>query len=64
MNKNVGSIDRALRLVIAAALFAVFFMLEGGIRYVGLLGLVPAATALIGYCPLYSLLGLRTCPLE
>jgi hypothetical protein len=38
------------------------FVLEGGAKWFGLIGLVPLATAVFGYCPLYSLLGMSTCP--
>jgi hypothetical protein len=37
------------------------FVLDGGLRWLGLLGLVPLSTALLGYCPAYTLLGIRTC---
>ena len=35
-------------------------LVEGNLRFVALVGLVPLLTAAVGYCPLYSLLGLRT----
>ncbi len=46
---------------LAALLSLVFF---GPKTLWGLVGLVPLVTGLIGSCPLYSLLGLRTCPME
>lgn len=60
-SKNVGSIDKIFRLLFGVVLLSAFFWLEGTIRFIGLIGLVPLATALMGTCPLYSLLGLSTC---
>lgn len=57
---NVGSADRAARLLIGLALLALAFL--GPKTAWGYLGIVPLATALVGSCPLYTLLGLSTCP--
>ncbi|MGI1661242.1 YgaP family membrane protein [Palleronia sp. KMU-117] len=63
--KNVGSIDRALRIVAGVALLAAFFALpELPARWALLIGIVPLATGLMGSCPLYSILGLSTCPMK
>jgi len=60
---NVGSIDRAFRVLVGVALLVVFFyMPEVSWRYWTLIGIVPLVTGLFGTCPLYSLLGLSTCP--
>lgn len=64
MKTNVGGIDKVVRLLLAAGLFSLFFVLEGNARWFGLIGLVPLATALIGSCPLYSVLGISTCPMQ
>jgi hypothetical protein len=61
MQKNVGSIDRALRMAAGLGLLSLVFLLEGGARWFGLIGLVPLATALLGNCPGYTLLGISTC---
>ena len=58
--KNVGTIDRVLRIVVGLALISIVFI--GPQTPWGWIGVVPLATALIGYCPLYSLLGIKTCP--
>ncbi len=55
---NEGTIDRALRVVLGLGLLATFFV--GPKTSLGLIGLVPLATGLIGSCPLYTVLGLRT----
>jgi hypothetical protein len=64
MTANVGGIDRTLRFVVGIVLIALFFMLEGPVRYVGLLGLVALGTGLVSFCPLYTVLGLNTCPMK
>jgi hypothetical protein len=62
MVPNVGGIDRALRLVLGLILLSFVFLLDGPERLVGLIGAVPIATALVGWCPAYRLVGLNTCP--
>jgi hypothetical protein len=64
MKANVGGIDKVVRLVAAVALFSLFFVLEGNARLFGLVGIVPLATALLSWCPLYSLIGVNTCPMK
>jgi hypothetical protein len=64
MKTNVGGIDKVVRLVAAAALFSLCFVLEGNARWLGLAGIVPLATALLSWCPLYSMLGISTCPMK
>ncbi|MEW5862760.1 MAG: DUF2892 domain-containing protein [Pseudomonadota bacterium] len=62
MKANVGTVDRVLRIVAGLVLLSAVFLVEGNARWWGLIGIVPIATALAGYCPLYALLGLSTCP--
>jgi hypothetical protein len=59
---NVGGFDKLVRIVVGLGLLALVFVLQGSLRWFGLIGVVPLVTGLIGYCPLYSLLGLSTCP--
>lgn len=59
MNKNVGSLDRGLRIV--AGLVLLSLTVIGPKTPWGLIGIVPLLTALIGWCPAYTLLGIRTC---
>ncbi len=61
MEKNVGSLDRILRIIVGIALIALVFV--GPQTPFGWIGVVPLATALIGWCPAYRLLGIRTCPM-
>ena len=61
MQKNVGSLDKGMRVVIAAVLLSLWFVLEPPMKYLGLVGFVPLLTVLLGWCPLYTLLGVNTC---
>jgi len=63
MTANVGSIDRILRVVVGIALIAAALGLFGPAYQSvwGWIGVVPLVTALMGWCPLYSVLGIRTC---
>ena len=56
---NAGTIDRALRAIVGIALIAL--TLTGYIGVWGWIGIVPLATALIGWCPAYTLVGIKTC---
>ncbi len=62
MNANVGSVDRAVRVVLGLVLLSAFFLLAGPLRWLALAGLVLLLTAAFGLCPLYSVLGINTCP--
>ncbi len=59
MKRNLGTPDRVIRIVVGVALIAA--TATGQIGWWGWLGIVPLATALIGNCALYSLLGISTC---
>ena len=63
MRTNVGSLDRGARIVIGLALLSLLFLASGNLRWLGLIGIVPLGTALVGFCPLYRVFGLTTCPL-
>lgn len=59
MAKNEGMIDRALRIVAGLALISIVFI--GPQTPLGWIGVIPLATGLVGFCPLYRVLGIRTC---
>lgn len=59
MKTNVGTIDRILRALLGLALLGL--AAAGVIGWWGWLGIVPLATAAIGWCPPYAMLGLNTC---
>lgn len=58
MKANVGGIDRILRIVLGAAL--IVWAIAGGPVWAWI-GVVPLATGIIRFCPLYPLLGMNTC---
>lgn len=58
--KNEGTIDRALRVALGLGLISIAFV--GPQTPWGFLGAIPLATGLLGSCPLYTILGLSTCP--
>ena len=60
--QNVGTIDRIARIVVGVVLLALVFV--GPQTPWGWIGVIPLATALIGFCPAYKLFGLSTCPLS
>jgi hypothetical protein len=62
MKVNLGNIDRILRVVLGLVLLGL--TLSGTIGPWGWLGVVLVATAAIGFCPIYTVLGLNTCPMK
>jgi uncharacterized membrane protein YfcA len=62
MTQNIGSLDRIVRIVIGVALIAA--TLTGAIGVWGWIGVVPLATALMGWCPPYAILGFSTCAMK
>lgn len=59
---NEGTIDRTLRVIAGLALISLVFV--GPQTPFGWLGVVPLITGLVGWCPVYTLLGLNTCPMK
>lgn len=59
MKKNVGDIDRIIRILVGLALLAWYLFAEGPSW--ALVGILPLATGLFTICPAYSLLGINTC---
>jgi hypothetical protein len=59
MKKNVGLIDRVLRVIVGLGLLSLCVV--GPQTPWGLVGLVPLLTAFVGFCPAYRLIGIRTC---
>ncbi|ALJ36141.1 DUF2892 domain-containing protein [Azospirillum brasilense] len=62
MPVNVGTIDRALRAIVGLVLIALVFV--GPQTPWGWIGLVPLLTAVVGFCPAYSLFGIRSCAIK
>jgi len=57
--KNVGGIDKILRIIVGLALIAMVFI--GPKTVWGWIGIVPLITGLFNFCPLYPLIGINTC---
>jgi Protein of unknown function (DUF2892) len=62
MTKNVGGIDRIIRIVVGIALIAA--AATGAIGVWGYIGVVALATGLMGWCPPYAILGFNTCSMK
>lgn len=67
MKKNMGGLDRIIRCIVAIVIGALFFtgVIQGTIGYV-LIGLATifVLTSFVSFCPLYTLVGLKTCKLK
>lgn len=57
--RNEGNLDRTIRVVLALVIFAIGLATGS---WLGLIGFVPLVTGMVGFCPIYRVLGLRTCP--
>lgn len=65
MSANMGLVDRLARIVLGVVLIAYAIPIgfpATGWNWVGWFGIVPLLTAMLGVCPLYSMLGISTCP--
>jgi hypothetical protein len=62
MRKNEGTLDRALRVI--AGLVLIGLAATNVIGAWAYIGVVPLLTGALGMCPLYSMLGIRTCPID
>lgn len=60
MTTNESKIDRIVRVAVGIVLLALVFV--GPKTWLGLIGLVPLVTGLVGYCPLYRIIGIGTRP--
>jgi hypothetical protein len=61
MKKNVGGIDRILRLVVGLAVIGWGVYAQ---NWLGAIGVIPLFTALIGWCPAYLPFGISSCKTE
>ena len=62
MKTNTGTLDRAARIIVGLVLIVLAYM--GNIGAWGYIGVVPLATGLIGWCGLYTVLGINTCKVK
>jgi hypothetical protein len=58
MKMNVGSIDKILRIIAGIVLIALAY--TGTLGVWAYIGVIPLVTGLVGWCPLYTLLGMNT----
>ncbi len=58
MSRNVGGLDRTLRIIVGLGLIAFALVYHNNW---GWIGVIPLATALVGFCPAYRLIGASTC---
>ena len=66
MSVNVGVADRVIRAAVGMLLIAFAIPIwfpQTGWNWVGWIGVIPLVTAVFGFCPAYTLLGISTCPL-
>ena len=59
MKRNVGNLDRIIRIAIGLVLAGL--ALTGSIGLWGYLGIIPLLAGVVGNCPVYTLLGISTC---
>ena len=59
MTRNMGGLDRILRIILGLGLISIAFV--GPQTPWGWIGVIPLVTALVGFCPAYRLAGLNTC---
>lgn len=62
MKFNVGSTDRALRIIVG--LILITLAATGTVGVWGYIGIMPLLTGLFKFCPAYTLFGMNTCPME
>ena len=60
MKKNVGRLDRNIRLIVGILFLSLFFILEGPIRWISLFGIILILTSIIRICPIYLPFGINT----
>jgi Protein of unknown function (DUF2892) len=61
MHQNIHKIERVVRIIVGLILVSLAFVGPANLWF--LLGLIPLATGLVGWCPPYALLGINTCKL-
>lgn len=62
MKTNEGTFDRVARVIVGLVILSLVFV--GPQTLWGYLGLIPIITGLVGFCPIYKILGLSTCPMK
>lgn len=60
MVSNMNQADKIVRVILGVALLSLLVILDGGIRWIGLIGLVLVASVLMNWCPIYAMLGINS----
>ncbi len=59
---NEGTIDRVLRIILGFGLISAYFLYpDSAYSWAFWIGVIPAVTGILGWCPLYSIFGIKTC---
>jgi hypothetical protein len=61
MKKNVGNVDKTIRIILG---IGIIVMGIGFQSWLGIIGVIPLITGIIGYCPLYSIFSISTCKIS
>jgi hypothetical protein len=61
MVRNVGNLDRMIRILLGVVILVLGVLAQS---WLAVLAIIPLGTALVGWCPLYRLFGLNTCPVN
>lgn len=61
MTANIGNTEKVIRMIAAVVLFSMWFYLEGNMRYIAFIGIIPLVTSLVSWCPLWTVFGINTC---
>ena len=62
MTINEGLLDRAIRIAAGCLILFSFFLIDGSLKWLALIGVPLLVTGLVGSCPAYRLFGIRTGP--
>lgn len=62
--RNVGTFDKVVKVSIGLILLSLIFLVDGNLKYLGLIGFVPILSATVKVCPLYSIFGINTCKIK
>ena len=62
--KNVGGIDKVFKFVVGLTLLSLLLWVDGNLKYLGLIGLVPIISAIFDVCPLCLILGKKSCKIK
>ena len=61
MHRNIGTTERWLRVIVGLIILSLIYFIDSNWRWIGLVGIVPLTTTLVGWCPVYALFGISTC---